>query len=110
MDINDNRLHSNQKPHTGMIIIIIVIIIIIIIIIIISYHYHHQGIIYTPISYSDHIPVSLLIRKNEYLFDHHHDTNLTLDDDISTQQTQPHKEQKLITNFFQPAKKQKLSR
>ena len=76
INLDDVRFHTNQVPHTGF--------------------------IYTPYNYSDHIAVSLLIKRDD-LFD----AKLTLDNDQATRLSQQHKKQTLISSFF-PMKKQKI--
>jgi hypothetical protein len=66
-------------------------------------HPPHTGMIYTPPDYSDHIAVSILIKKPEGC------VNLILANDSNTKECQPTKKQTSITSFFTaPAKKQKL--
>jgi hypothetical protein len=56
----------------------------------------HTGMIYTPPSYSDHIAVSLLMKKTftELI------GRLELLNDTSTRKAQPHKKQRSISSFF----------
>jgi len=59
----------------------------------------HTGIIYTPPSYSDHVAVSLLLKKDWRQL--HMPLNLILDEkDSATKKSQPHKSQKSISSFF----------
>jgi hypothetical protein len=57
----------------------------------------HTGMIYTPPSYSDHIAISLLMKKefNDDVVGH-----LTLQSNPSTRKSQPHKKQKSIASFL----------
>ena len=77
INLDDVKLHSHQVPHTGF--------------------------IYTPYHYSDHIAVSLLIKRDD-LFDAY----LTLETDQATRISQPQSKQTLISTFFSTSKKQKL--
>lgn len=57
----------------------------------------HTGMIYTPPSYSDHIAISLLMKKefNDDVVGH-----LTLQSNPPTRKSQPHKKQKSIASFL----------
>jgi len=67
-------------------------------------HSPHTGIIYTPPEFSDHVAVSVLIKRPTGF------KEMTISDDKSTKECQPHKKQTSITSFFavQPNKKQKI--
>ncbi|GBG23899.1 DNA-apurinic or apyrimidinic site lyase [Hondaea fermentalgiana] len=57
----------------------------------------HNGIIYTPPKYSDHVAVSLCLRMQ----DPHRATHVRLNaEDRATRRAQPHKKQRHITTFF----------
>jgi len=59
----------------------------------------HTGIIYTPPSYSDHVAISLLLKKD--WCQRHMPSKLVLDEkDPATKKSQPHKSQKSISSFF----------
>lgn len=58
----------------------------------------HTGIIYTPPSYSDHVAISLLLKK-EWGEDNSMG-DLTLTNDTATKKSQPHKGQQQISSFF----------
>ena len=56
----------------------------------------HNGMIYTPPSYSDHIAVSLLMKHSLKAAA----GTLTLGGDVATRKAQPHKAQRSIASFF----------
>ena len=59
----------------------------------------HNGMIYTPPSYSDHIGVSLVMKDSfkDFMGD------LELSNDTATKKAQPHKKQRSISSFFSSA-------